>query len=138
VITTHAPEVQEIIECFEADWARKPFAVKSESRLIWCSGNGRERIAHFIDEAKHTLFVQNERYQDPVIIERLGRKKRRPTTRNKAARHARPERRVLIVYPRILRGPTSQTCLSSLCAKASLTYLSLGRSSLRLAACIIR
>ena len=27
--------------------------------------------AEFIDKAKHSLFVQNERYQDPVIIERL-------------------------------------------------------------------
>ncbi len=36
-------------------------------------GNGRDRIAQFIDEAKHTLFLQNERYQDAVIIERLVR-----------------------------------------------------------------
>jgi phosphatidylserine/phosphatidylglycerophosphate/cardiolipin synthase-like enzyme len=41
--------------------------------LIWCTGNGRQRIAQFIDEAKHSLWVQNERYQDPVIIERLVR-----------------------------------------------------------------
>ena len=40
-------------------------------------GNGRDRIAHFIDQAKHTLFVQNERYQDAVIIERLVRAARR-------------------------------------------------------------
>ncbi len=41
--------------------------------MIWCKGNGRDRIARFIDEAKHSLFVQNERYQDSVIIERLVR-----------------------------------------------------------------
>ena len=41
--------------------------------LIWCIGNGRQRIGQFIDEAKHSLWVQNERYQDPVIIERLVR-----------------------------------------------------------------
>ena len=40
-------------------------------------GNGRQRIAQFIDEAKHTLFVQNERYQDSVIIERIVRAKMR-------------------------------------------------------------
>ena len=45
--------------------------------MIWCKGNGRDRIAHFIDEAKHTLFVQNERYQDSVIIERLVRAAKR-------------------------------------------------------------
>jgi cardiolipin synthase A/B len=77
VVTTHAPEVEEIIECFEADWKRKKFEVDESRHLIWCSGNGRDRIAHFIDEAKHTLYVQNERYQDAVIIERLVRAKRR-------------------------------------------------------------
>lgn len=77
IVTSHAHEVAEIIECFEADWHRKPFKVGEHSRLIWCCGNGRERIAQFIDEAKDTLFLQNERYQDAVIIERLVRAARR-------------------------------------------------------------
>jgi phosphatidylserine/phosphatidylglycerophosphate/cardiolipin synthase-like enzyme len=47
------------------------------ARLIWCPGNGRARIARFIDEAKHYLFLQNERYQDLTIIEHLVRAKRR-------------------------------------------------------------
>jgi cardiolipin synthase len=73
VVTTHGPEVDEIIKCFEADWKRKPFHVDEHSHLIWCNANGRDRIARFIDGAKHTLFVQNERYQDSLIIERLVR-----------------------------------------------------------------
>jgi len=73
VVTTRGAEVREIIECFEADWSRSPFRVGSKSQMIWCSGNGRDRISRFIDEAQHTLFVQNERYQDAVIIERLVR-----------------------------------------------------------------
>jgi len=77
IVTTHSPEVDEIIECFEADWKRKPFQMGESSRLIWCNTNGRDRIAHFIDQAKHSLFVQNERYQDPVIIDRLVRAKER-------------------------------------------------------------
>jgi cardiolipin synthase len=77
VVTDHPQEVKEIVECFEADWQRKPFDGSPDSHLIWCSGNGRERIAHFIDEAKHSLWLQNERYQDPVIIERLVRANRR-------------------------------------------------------------
>jgi len=77
VVSTHGPEVKEIIDCFEADWARKPFQVDNDTLLIWCNGNGRDRIARFIDGAKHTLFVQNERYQDAVIIERLVRAKER-------------------------------------------------------------
>jgi cardiolipin synthase A/B len=77
VVTTHAPEVAEVVDCFEADWERKPFAVDRSTLLIWCNGNGRDRIAQFIDNAKHSLFVQNERYQDAVIIERLVRAKAR-------------------------------------------------------------
>jgi cardiolipin synthase len=77
VVTDHPQEVKEILECFEADWQRQPFDGAPDSHLIWCSGNGRERIAHFIDEAKHSLWLQNERYQDPVIIERLVRANRR-------------------------------------------------------------
>jgi cardiolipin synthase A/B len=73
VITAHGNEVKEIIDCFEADWHRKKFDAGKKARLIWCNYNGRDRIAEFIDRAKHTLFVQNERYQDAVIIERLVR-----------------------------------------------------------------
>ncbi|MGB6471807.1 MAG: phospholipase D-like domain-containing protein [Candidatus Acidiferrales bacterium] len=73
VVTTHRHEVREIIECFEADWKRKSFDAGEDAHLIWCTGNGRERIARFIDQAKHSIFLQNERYQDAVIIERLVR-----------------------------------------------------------------
>ncbi len=73
VVTSAKHEVAEIMECFDADWARKPFTPGDHSHLIWCVGNGRQRIGQFIDEAKHTLWLQNERYQDPVIIERLVR-----------------------------------------------------------------
>jgi phosphatidylserine/phosphatidylglycerophosphate/cardiolipin synthase-like enzyme len=77
IATKHAHEVKEIADCFEADWNRKAFNPGPDSHLIWCSENGRDRIAAFIDRAKHTLFLQNERYQDPVIIERLVRAKER-------------------------------------------------------------
>jgi cardiolipin synthase len=77
VVTDHSHEVNEIIECFEADWSRKDFNPGERAHLIWCCGNGRDRIAEFIDQAKHTLFLQNERYQDAIIIERLVRAKER-------------------------------------------------------------
>ena len=66
-----------MVRCFEADWEHSEFVPHPESLLIWCPNNGRQRIAHFIDEAKETLWVQNERYQDTVIIERLVRAARR-------------------------------------------------------------
>jgi cardiolipin synthase A/B len=71
VVTRHTKEVFEIIDCFESDWMRTEFNPGETAHLIWCRGNGRARIARFIDEAKHSLFLQNDRYQDLVIIERL-------------------------------------------------------------------
>ena len=73
VVTTHRHEVGEILDCFEADWHRKPFNPGESAHLIWCNLNGRNRIAQFIDNAKESLFLENERYQDEVIIERLVR-----------------------------------------------------------------
>ena len=77
VITERKHDVAEIVDGFEADWHRESFTPRRQGHLIWCPGLGRDRICDFIDEAKHRLFVQNERYQDAVIIERLVRAKRR-------------------------------------------------------------
>ncbi len=77
IVTTHKREVREIMECFEADWKRKKFDTGEDAHLIWCTGNGRDRIAEFIDDARHSIFLQNERYQDAVIIERLVRAHKR-------------------------------------------------------------
>ncbi len=73
IATTHRKTVGEMVECFDADWDRRAFSPPAESHLIWCNVNGRERFAHFIDRAKRTLWLQNERYQDAVIIERVVR-----------------------------------------------------------------
>jgi cardiolipin synthase A/B len=77
IVTTHKHEVREIIDCFQADWKRKKFDTGKDAHLIWCTGNGRDRIAQFIDDARHSIFLQNERYQDAVIIERLVRARKR-------------------------------------------------------------
>ena len=76
VVTSHKREVGEIVECFEADWHRQRFDPGAQDHLIWCPG-GRKRITSFIDAARHTLFLQNERYQDTVVIEHLVRANRR-------------------------------------------------------------
>jgi cardiolipin synthase len=77
IVTTKHFEVQEIIACFEADWRREDFDSGENAHLIWSNGNARSRIARFIDDTQHTLFVQNERFQDMIIIERLIRAMRR-------------------------------------------------------------
>lgn len=71
VMTTEPPEVAEIIRCFEADWSRQQFISPVSSSLIWCPGMGRRQIAQFIDGAKHSLFIQNERFQDAIIVEHI-------------------------------------------------------------------
>src|SRR6267143_1589758 len=76
IATSHAREVREIVDCFEADWHRQRFHGREGGHLVWCPG-GRDRICRFIDQARHTLLVQNERYQDAVVIERIVRAARR-------------------------------------------------------------
>ncbi|MBS1800257.1 MAG: phospholipase [Acidobacteria bacterium] len=73
VVTSHKHEVDEVMQGFDADWNRTDFKSGEHSHLIWCIGNGRQRMCEFIDKAKHTLWLQNERYQDPVVIEHLVR-----------------------------------------------------------------
>jgi cardiolipin synthase len=73
VETTNEAEVAEMVRCFNADWNEQPFEPASGSNLIWCPNNGRQRVVDFIDSARETLWLQNERYQDMVIIERLVR-----------------------------------------------------------------
>jgi phosphatidylserine/phosphatidylglycerophosphate/cardiolipin synthase-like enzyme len=73
VVTTRGHEVAEMVACFDADWDHQEFTPSDGSPLIWCPNNGRRRVAEFIDSTKHSLWLQNERYQDQVIIERLVR-----------------------------------------------------------------
>jgi cardiolipin synthase len=73
VITTNPEEVAEVLACFNADWDRTSFEGVTDARLVWCPGNGRERIVRFIDRAEHSLFVQNQRYQDMTVVEHLVR-----------------------------------------------------------------
>lgn len=97
VITERKRDVAEVVDGFEADWHRESFAPHKDSHLIWCPGSGRDRICDFIDEAKHKLFLQNERYQDAVIIERLVRAKRRGVTIHVMARPAHTLKRDKLV-----------------------------------------
>src|SRR5580692_2546856 len=76
IITSRKSEVADILACFDADWHRTTF-VSREPALIWCVGNGRQRLGEFIDRTKHSLWIQNERFQDPAIIEHLVRACRR-------------------------------------------------------------
>jgi phosphatidylserine/phosphatidylglycerophosphate/cardiolipin synthase-like enzyme len=80
IVTTHKHEVDEVAQCFDDDWNRKKFEAGDHSHLIWCVGNGRQRLGKLIDGSKHSLWLQNERYQDPTIIEHLVRAHARGVT----------------------------------------------------------
>ena len=73
VVTTKRRDVSEVVDGFQSDWHRETFRPKGNSHLVWCPGPGRDRICQFIDDARHSLIVQNERFQDTVVIERLVR-----------------------------------------------------------------
>src|SRR5439155_6119806 len=77
LVTTEPAEVAEMARGFDADWTRAAFTPDPGSALIWCPDNGRQRIARFVDAAREELWVQNERFQDMVIVERLVRAARR-------------------------------------------------------------
>ena len=77
VVTEHRHEVHEVMECFDSDWTRGSFTPGDHSHVIWCVGNGRQRLGKLIDGAKHSIWLQNERYQDQTIIEHLVRASRR-------------------------------------------------------------
>jgi phosphatidylserine/phosphatidylglycerophosphate/cardiolipin synthase-like enzyme len=71
IITRDPAEVREVFSCFKADWHRKAFDDGESALLIWCNGNARMRLARFIDNAKRYLYVQNERFVDIWLVERL-------------------------------------------------------------------
>ena len=77
VMSAHDHDVSEIAACFDADWHRRRFVPRDGSHLIWCPAHGRERICRFIDAARRRLVVQNERFQDMVVIDCLIRAARR-------------------------------------------------------------
>jgi cardiolipin synthase A/B len=112
VVTTHKHEVDEVAQCFDADWNRKKFDTGDHSHMIWCIGNGRQRLGKLIDESKHTLWLQNERYQDPTIIEHLIRAQARGV---KIQIMARPPHK--LKKEKLIEGVSGLRCLQDLGVK---------------------
>lgn len=71
IVTTDKREVGEIIAGFEADWQRRPFDPPVESSLLWSANNARQRMAWFIDDARHELLIQHPKFVDATIVERI-------------------------------------------------------------------
>jgi phosphatidylserine/phosphatidylglycerophosphate/cardiolipin synthase-like enzyme len=77
VLTKNRHDVEEVAAGFEADWRHHAFVPKPGSHLIWSPNDSRARICEFIDSARDHLFVQNERFQDMIVIDSLLRAARR-------------------------------------------------------------
>ncbi|MFI0347179.1 MAG: phospholipase D-like domain-containing protein [Chthoniobacterales bacterium] len=71
LITTKPCEVEEIADCFNADWHRTDFIPPVKSPLIWSVGKARDEVIQFIHSAKKTLYIQHEKYVDTPVIEAL-------------------------------------------------------------------
>ena len=112
VVTTHKHEVAEVAECFDADWNRTEFKTGDHSHLIWCIGNGRQRLGQLIDSSKHSLWLQNERYQDPAIIEHLVRAHSRGVKIHIMARPPHKLKRA-----KLIEGVSGLRCLQDLGVK---------------------
>jgi cardiolipin synthase len=112
IVTTHQHEVDEVAQCFDADWGRKKFDTGENSHLIWCVGNGRQRLGKLIDSSKHSLWLQNERYQDPTIIEHLVRAHARGV---KIQIMARPPHK--LKKEKLVEGVSGLRCLQDLGVK---------------------
>jgi cardiolipin synthase A/B len=71
IITHDAAQVADVAACFEADWNREPFAPAAETGLLWSDDNARAVMAAFIDGAVQTLDVQNPKFMDSTILDRV-------------------------------------------------------------------
>lgn len=66
VIDTHPARVAEIINVFEADWARRPTKV-AQRDLVWSPDNSRDRLLEFLRSATATLDIQVEVLSDNEV-----------------------------------------------------------------------
>jgi phosphatidylserine/phosphatidylglycerophosphate/cardiolipin synthase-like enzyme len=71
VLTEDPAQVDAIVQAFEADWHRRPFAPAEGTGLVWSPDNARRLIADFIDRARQTLDVQHPKFVDVTVIDRL-------------------------------------------------------------------
>ena len=71
LVTSHKHEVEEVAQCFDADWIRPSSSRGGIASHLVPRQRPPAKFGELIDDSKHSLWLQNERYQDPVIIEHL-------------------------------------------------------------------
>jgi phosphatidylserine/phosphatidylglycerophosphate/cardiolipin synthase-like enzyme len=71
VLTNDPVQVEQIQNCFDCDWKRKPFHPLEDAGLAWSPGYARQFVCKLIDRARKTLDVQHPKFAEPVILERM-------------------------------------------------------------------
>jgi cardiolipin synthase A/B len=71
VIDTSPADTAAIVATFNADFAHKNITPPDGADLVWSPTNSQASILAVIDSAKHTLAVENEEMDDPVITSAL-------------------------------------------------------------------
>src|SRR5262245_5345555 len=71
IVTTDPAQVAQVVQGFEADWARSAFQPDEAAGLLWSTANSRRIMARFIDEAKKSLSVQHPKFVDATVLGRL-------------------------------------------------------------------
>jgi len=64
IITSDPAEVQEIQDCFNADWERTGFTPPARSTLAWSNVNMRRKLLEFIDGAQNAFDLEQEAMQE--------------------------------------------------------------------------
>lgn len=71
VIDTGPSDVAAIVTTFNADFAHEQITPPDGADLVWSPTNSQAAILAVINSAKHTLAVENEEMDDPVITSAL-------------------------------------------------------------------
>jgi cardiolipin synthase len=71
VIDTSRADVAAVVATFNADFAHREITPPDGADLVWSPTNSQAAILAVINSAKHTLAVENEEMDDPVITTAL-------------------------------------------------------------------
>ncbi|WP_216850455.1 phospholipase D-like domain-containing protein [Acidisoma sp. L85] len=70
-VTSDPHVVEQVANCFEADWARQAYTRPEGSALLWSNRGSRALMCAFVDGARNTLDVQHPKFVDAVTLDRL-------------------------------------------------------------------
>jgi phosphatidylserine/phosphatidylglycerophosphate/cardiolipin synthase-like enzyme len=71
VVDTNRADVAAIAATFDADFAGRSIAPPEGTDLVWSPTNAESSVLAIIENAKHTLAVENEEMSDPAVISAL-------------------------------------------------------------------